>query len=71
VNDVNAWGLHRSTAEQRTHEAERLVDVVLDGARQPLINAVVVFFETQISPLTAFFPLGCDRSVNPSDSPPI
>ena len=52
MNDVNAWGLHRSTAEQRTHEAERLVDVVLDGARQPLINAVVVFFETQISPLT-------------------
>jgi len=33
-------------------EAERLVDAVLDSVRQPLIDAVVVFFEKQISPLT-------------------
>ena len=32
-------------------EAQRLVDGVLDHARQPFIDAVVVFFEKQISPL--------------------
>lgn len=32
-------------------EAQRLVDGVLDRARQPLIDAVVFFFEQQISPL--------------------
>ena len=52
MNDLNAWGLNQSTEEQRTQEAQRLVDAVLDRARQPLIDAVVVFFEKQIGPLT-------------------
>jgi hypothetical protein len=51
LNDLNAWGLDQATPRQRTQEAERLVDLVLDRARQPLIDAVVVFFEKQISPL--------------------
>ncbi len=52
VNDLNAWGLDQATDKQRVQEAQRLVDGVLNRARQPLIDAVVVFFEKQISPLT-------------------
>ena len=52
MNDLNAWGLDQATHQQRVQEAQRLVDSVLDRARQPLIDAVVVFFEKQISPLT-------------------
>jgi len=44
VNDLNAWGLDQATDEQRTQEARQLVDAVLDRARQPLVDAVVVFF---------------------------
>lgn len=51
MNDLNAWGLDQATRKQRTQEAQRLVDLVLDRARQPLIDAVVAFFEKQISPL--------------------
>jgi hypothetical protein len=51
VNDLNVWGLNQATHEQRTREAERIVDAVLAHVRQPLIDAVVVFFEKQISPL--------------------
>jgi len=52
VNDLNAWGLDQATDKQRVQEAQRLVDGVLERARQPLIDAVVVFFKKQISPLT-------------------
>ena len=52
MNDLNAWGLDQATDEQRTQKAHQLVDAVLDRARQPLINAVVVFFEKQIGPPT-------------------
>ena len=52
MNDLNAWGLDQATDEQRRQEAQQLVDAVLDRARQPLIDAVVVFFEKQIGPLT-------------------
>ena len=52
MNYLNAWGLDQATDQQRTQEAARLVDAVLDRARQPLIDAVVVFFEKQIGPLT-------------------
>ena len=51
MNHLTSWGLDQATGEQRKYEAERLVDAVLDRARQPLIDAVVVFFEKQISPL--------------------
>ena len=51
MNDLNAWGLDHATDKQRVQEAERLVDAVLGRVRQPLIDAVVVFFETQIGPL--------------------
>ena len=37
--------------KQRLQEAKRFVDSVLDCARQSLIDAVVVFFEKQISPI--------------------
>ena len=52
MNDHNAWGLDQATDKQRSQDAERLVDAVLDRARQPLIDAVVVFFQKQISPFT-------------------
>ena len=52
MKDLNVWGLSQATAEQREQEAERFVDAVLDRARQPLIDTVVVFFENQIGPLT-------------------
>ena len=52
MNDLNAWGLDQATQKQRVQEAQRLVDGVLDRARQPLIDAVVAFFEQPISPLT-------------------
>jgi hypothetical protein len=52
VNDLNAWGLDHATDKQRVQEAQRLVDAVLERVRQPLIDAVVVFFEKQIGPLT-------------------
>ena len=52
MNDFNAWGLGQASDKQRVQEAERLVDGVLDRAREPLIDAVVFFFEQQISPLT-------------------
>ncbi len=52
MNHLTSWGLDQATGKQRKHEAERLVDAVLDRVRQPLIDAVVVFFEIQISPLT-------------------
>ena len=52
MNDLNAWGLDQASDKQRIQEAERLVDGVLARVRQPLIDAVVLFFEQQISPLT-------------------
>jgi len=52
VNDLNVWGRKQSTEEQRRQEAERLVDTVLDRVRQSLVDAVVIFFEKQLSPLT-------------------
>jgi hypothetical protein len=52
VNGLNAWGLDQPTDEQRTQEAQQLVDAVLDRVRQPLIDVVIVFFEKQIGPLT-------------------
>ena len=51
MNDLNAWGLDHATDKQRVQKAERLVDAVLGRVRQPLIDAVVVFFETEIGPL--------------------
>ena len=51
MNHLTGWGLDQAIGKQRTQEAERLVDALLDRARQPLIDAVVVFFEKQISPL--------------------
>ena len=51
MNHLTGWGLDQATGKQRKYEAERLVDAVLDRARQPLIDAVVVFFEKQNSPL--------------------
>ncbi len=50
MNNLNAWGLDQSTAQQQ-QEAERIVDSVLDSTRQPLIYAVVYFFENPISPV--------------------
>ncbi len=41
MNDLNAWGLDQATDEQRTQEAQQLVDAVLDRVRQPLIDAVI------------------------------
>jgi hypothetical protein len=52
VNHLTGWGLDHASDKQRNPEAERLVDGVLDRARQPLIDAVIFFFEQQISPLT-------------------
>lgn len=51
MNDLNGWGLDRATEKQRTEEAERLVDGVLDRIRQPLINAVAAFFRQPLSPI--------------------
>jgi hypothetical protein len=50
VNDVSSWGLDQATDEHCLQEAERIVDTVFDKLRQPLIDAVVGFFEKQISP---------------------
>lgn len=52
MNYLTGWGLDHASDKQRNHEAERLVDVVLAHARQPLIDVAVLFFEKQISPLT-------------------
>ncbi len=52
MNDLNAWGLDHAIGKQRTQEAERLVDAVLNRARKPLIDAIVAFFEKQISPFS-------------------
>ena len=52
VNDLSCWGLDRETAEFRTRQAERIVDAVLTEARQPLVRAVVAFYEKALSPTT-------------------
>lgn len=52
VNNLNAWGLDSATDDFRVLEAQRLVDAVLAGARQPLVDAVTLFLEKPISPLT-------------------
>jgi len=52
VNHLTGWGLDHTSEKRRKHEAERLVDLVLARARQPLIDVVVIFFEKPISPLT-------------------
>lgn len=52
MNHLTGWELDHASDKQRNHEAERLVDVVLAHARQPLIDVAVIFFEKQISPLT-------------------
>ena len=52
MNDLNAWGLEQATAEQRTQKAEQIVDAVLAQVKQPLVDAVVVFFENSLSPTT-------------------
>ena len=52
MNNLNAWGLDSATDDSRVHEAQRLVDLVLSRARQPLIDAITFFFEKPISPLT-------------------
>lgn len=52
MNHLTGWGLDQAAGAQRKRETERLVDEVLARARQPLIDAVVVFFEKPISPLT-------------------
>ncbi len=52
MDDLTGWGLDRETSEQRTQQAEQIVDVVLAQARQPLVAAVVVFFEKSLSPTT-------------------
>lgn len=52
MDNLNAWGLDSATDDFRVHEAERLVDVVLVRARQPLIDAVTFFIEKPICPLT-------------------
>lgn len=52
MNDLSAWGYDQATDLQRTQEAQKLVDGVLDRVRLPLINAVVTFFEKSISPFT-------------------
>jgi len=44
LNNLIAWGLDSATDHYRVHEAERLVDVVLSRARQPLVDAVTFFF---------------------------
>lgn len=51
MDDLNAWGLNQATEEKRREVAERLADAVLDRARQPLVDAVIFFFEKPISPL--------------------
>ncbi len=51
MNDLKGWGLEQSTAQRRQQEAERIVDAVLASTRQPLVDAVVFFFENPISPL--------------------
>ncbi len=48
--DLSSWGLDQATDEHCLREAERIVDTVFDKVRQPLIDAVVGFFEKQISP---------------------
>ena len=52
MDDLTGWGLDRETSEQRTQQAEQIVDVVLAQARQPLVAAVVGFFEKSLSPTT-------------------
>lgn len=52
MDDLKSWGLERETAEFRTQQAERIVDAVLAQARQPLVNAVVAFYERTLSPTT-------------------
>ena len=52
MNDLSRWGLDRETAEFRTRQAERIVDAVLTEARQPLVRAVVAFYEKALSPTT-------------------
>lgn len=52
MNDLTDWGLDRETAEFRTQQAEQIVDAVLAQARQPLVRAVVAFYENALSPTT-------------------
>ncbi len=52
VNNLTGWGLDRETEEQRTQKSEQIVDAVLAHARQPLVVAVVAFFERALSPTT-------------------
>jgi hypothetical protein len=52
VNGLTGWGLDRETAEFRTRQAEQIVDAVLAEARQPLVRAVVAFYEHSLSPTT-------------------
>lgn len=52
MNNLNAWGIDSATDEFRILQAQRLVDVVLLRARQPLVDTVTFFFKKPISPLT-------------------